>query len=185
MSATVRAFVAIRIPASPPLREILHQLAMLGRPVKPVALENLHLTLKFLGHTDESWLAETGRLLREIALQTSPFRVTLRGLGAFPKASRPSVIWTGMTPPAPVIRLAAAVEQALASFGFAPETRPFQSHVTLARIKSRPPRELSILIDRHAETEFATIDVSEIALMQSELSPQGPRYTPLTVAPMQ
>ncbi len=179
MSATVRAFVAIRVPPSPPLREVIGELAALGRPIKPVALENLHVTVKFLGNTDVSWIAPIGPLLDEIASCTAAFNVTLRGLGVFPKPSRPSVIWTGMTPPEPVVSLAHAVERALVEFGFAPEPRAFQAHVTVARVKHRPPPELSALLDRHAETEFATFPVDQIVLMQSELSPEGPRYTPL------
>ncbi len=182
MSATVRAFIAVPVPSPPPLREVLGELTALGRPVKSVAAENLHVTVKFLGNTDTSWIARIGPLLEEIAFQTAAFDVTLRGLGVFPKPSRPSVIWTGMTPPEPMTQLAGAVEGALVEFGFAPESRTFQPHITVARVKHRPPPELSALLDRHEATEFATFRVSEIVLMQSELSPQGPRYTPLITA---
>lgn len=184
MSETLRAFVAVRVPSSPPLHNVLGELAALGRPVKPIAAENLHLTLKFLGNTDRSWLPDIERVLGELASKISAFDVTLQGLGAFPKPSRPSVIWTGMTPPEPVIRLAGDVESTLATFGFSPETRPFHPHVTVARIKNRPPRELAALLERHAETEFAAFSVNEIALVQSELTPDGARYTPLSIAPL-
>jgi 2'-5' RNA ligase len=182
MSTVVRAFVALRVPASPPLGEVLGELRSLGRPVRAVAAENLHLTLKFLGNTDENWIPDIARLLADVAAGTSAFAVTLCGLGVFPKLSRPSVIWTGMTPPEPVVRLARDVEVALVTFGFAPETRTFQPHVTLARIKSRPPQELPTLLDRQAETVFATFPVDELVLMQSELTPRGSRYTPLSTA---
>jgi 2'-5' RNA ligase len=134
MSTVVRAFVAIRVPASPSLSTALDALKALGRPVRAVAAENLHLTLKFLGNTDVNWIPEIASLLGDVAAGASAFDTTLRGLGAFPKPSRPSVIWTGMTPPEPVVRLAGDVEAALATFGFAPETRAFRPHVTLARI---------------------------------------------------
>ena len=185
MSTVVRAFVAIRVPAPPSLGAVLDALKALGRPVRAVAAENLHLTLKFLGNTDVNWIPQVANLLNEVAAPVSAFDVALRGLGAFPKPSRPSVIWTGMTPPEPVVRLARDVELALATFGFAPETRAFHPHVTLARIKSRPPQELSALLDRHAETEFATFLVDELLLMQSELTPHGSRYTPLSTARLQ
>ncbi|MGD9856641.1 MAG: RNA 2',3'-cyclic phosphodiesterase [Planctomycetaceae bacterium] len=182
MSEAIRAFVAVRVSASPALERLLDELDSFGRSVKPVAAENLHLTVKFLGNTDSSWIGGIERVLRETAAQLPAFDVVLRGLGAFPSASRPSVIWTGMTPPEAVIQLAAAVEHALVGFGFAAETRAFHPHVTLARIKSRPPRELTALPERHAETELASFTVDELVLMRSELTPHGSRYTPLCTA---
>lgn len=185
MSEIVRAFVAVRIPPPPPLRAVLDELQAMGQSVKAVAAANLHMTLKFLGNIDTSWLAGIGRDLCETVSQRSAFDLTLRGLGAFPKPSRPSVIWAGVTPPDPMIQLAGAVEQTLVTFGFTAESRPFSPHVTLARIKRRPPEELSRLLERSADMGFGNFNVDEIILMQSELSPHGPRYTPLSVARLQ
>ncbi|MBX3437418.1 MAG: RNA 2',3'-cyclic phosphodiesterase [Planctomycetaceae bacterium] len=182
MSDVIRAFVAICVAPSPALRGILDDLASLGRAVKPVAIENLHLTVKFLGNTDPVWISGVEKVLQEIAASTPEFDVALQGLGAFPSPSRPLVIWTGMTPSEVVSRLASDVESALVRFGFAAETRPFHPHVTLARIKTRPSRELAGLLERHPETEFATFPVRAIVLMQSQLTPSGPRYTPVNVA---
>jgi len=179
MSATIRAFVAVRVPPSPSLSDVLGELANMGRAVRPVAVDNLHVTLKFLGDTDASWVDRTCELLDDVASQLSAFDVTLQGLGAFPKPSRPSVIWTGITPPEPMLELANAIEQALTTFGFAAEPRAFRPHVTLARIKARPTQELSALLEEHADTEFAMFCINEITLMQSALSPQGPTYTSL------
>jgi 2'-5' RNA ligase len=41
------------------------------------------------------------------------------------------------------------------------------------------------LLDRHAETEFASFPMDELVLMQSELTPHGSRYTPLSTARLQ
>ncbi len=182
MSTTIRAFVAVRIHATPLLRGVLDELSRIGRPVKPVAPENLHVTLKFLGETDPSWIDRTCELLDDVASQLPVFDVTLRGLGTFPKPSRPSVIWTDIQPPDPMRELAAAVEHELTTFGFSAEPRPFHPHITLARIKARPPQELATLVESHANTVFASMRIGEIELMQSRLSPQGATYSTLHTA---
>lgn len=182
MSTTIRAFVAVRVPATPALCDVLDELGRMGRSIKPVDSDHLHVTLKFLGETDTSWIDGTREVLDAVAKASSTFDVRLHGLGAFPKPSRPSVIWTGIEPAEPMMQLAERTEQALSEFGFAPETREFRPHVTLARVKSRPPQELASLLERHATTEFAKFRVNEIVLIQSQLSPQGPKYTPLHVA---
>lgn len=182
MSDPVRAFVAIRVPPSPGLNEILAELGSLGRAVRPVAAENLHLTLKFLGDTDPDWLRDVGDILSGVGRRSAAFEVSLSGVGAFPSLSRPSVIWTGMAPEEPVIQLAAAVEAALVEYGFSAESRPFRAHVTLARIKRRPPRELADRLARRVQTELSRVLVDELVLMRSDLTPDGSRYTPLFMA---
>lgn len=182
MSTSIRAFVAVRLPVTPPLRDVLGQLARMGRAIKTVAPENLHLTLKFLGDTDAGWIEPVCELLDGLASAVPAFDVTLRGLGAFPKPSRPSVIWTGVEPAEPLVKLADIVEQALTQFGFAAETRTFQPHVTLARVKARPPRELESRLESNIDTEFAKFGVKELSLVQSHLSPQGPEYKTIHAA---
>ena len=182
MSESVRAFVAVRIPVTTPLRDILNELASMGRAVKPIAAENLHITLKFLGETDTSWIDRTCELLDNVASQVTAFDITLQGLGAFPKPSRPSVVWTGIIPPETISKLAAAVEQKLSTFGFASETRPFHPHVTLARVKARPPQGLTAFIDHAPKAKYAEFRVNEVTLIQSVLSSQGPTYTTLHTA---
>lgn len=179
MSTTVRTFVAACVPATPALRGVLDELGRIGRPVKPVGYDHLHVTLKFLGETDTSWIDQTCAILNAVTNETSAFDVMLCGLGAFPKPSRPSVIWTGIIPPAPIVQLAEKVEQALTEFGFSAEPRIFRPHVTLARVKARPPASLSDLLDKHRDTEFATLALSEVSLVKSVLTACGPRYESL------
>ena len=70
-------------------------------------------------------------------------------------------------------------DRQLQTLGFAREDRPFRPHVTLARIKSRPPEELKTLVLTHEDTDFGEFPVAAIELIQSELRPNGPVYTVL------
>ncbi len=64
------------------------------------------------------------------------------------------------------------------------ENRPFVPHLTLARVKARPPESLRPLLSRHAKTEFGTATIDQVELIRSELGPEGAKYTVLTSAPL-
>lgn len=111
----------------------------------------------------------------------APFDLALRGLGAFPSAPRARVLWAGVTLGAePLTELAGRVERELAALGFPPEHRAFSAHVTVARIREprRDPQIVSAM-DEGGGVAFGTMRVDRVALMRSQLSPRGARYTEL------
>ncbi len=149
-----------------------------AREVAWVAPENLHLTLKFLGQVEEARLAPLAMALQAAAAGLPAFDASVAGLGAFPSATRPRVVWAGVREGAgTTTALAERVERACAGLGLAPETRPFSPHITLGRVRvpRRNPR-LTDLLAAGAGEEFGRIRVGSLVLMESRLSPQGARY---------
>jgi len=145
-----------------------------------VAVPNLHLTLKFLGGVEPDRLEAVAAALADVAPARPAFELVMRGLGAFPSPTRPRVVWAGVRDGAEVVQLASAVEEALAGLGFPPEGRPFSSHVTLGRVRE-PQRDpaLTAGLAEGAGREFGAFRVDQVALMRSDLSPRGARYTAL------
>jgi 2'-5' RNA ligase len=184
MPETLRGFIAINVPASPSLKDVLRTLAGLGRAVRPVAPDNLHLTLKFLGEISASQAKDVGRALHTVCCSCAPVAASLCGLGVFPHPDRPQVVWAGIDPPEPLVALARQIEEALETCGFPREERPFVPHVTIARIKARPPDTLRKLVLDHEATFFGPLRVSEVRLIQSVLGRDGPQYAPLDRAPL-
>ena len=178
----IRAFIAVKIPATPSLRKVSRQLAEMGRPVKAVAADNLHVTLKFLGDTDPELIPEISGIVEAAAAAESASELRVVGLGAFPHLDRPSVVWAGLQDAETLTAIAAKLEKRLKPLGFKPERRKFQPHLTLARIRSKPPPEVKTLVTEHSSTEFGTATVESVELFQSELRPEGPRYTILRSA---
>lgn len=176
MADTLRAFVAVQLSAPPPLVAVLSQLRQLGRAVKAMAAENLHVTLKFLGDTDSERIPEIKQLLQESVAGQPEFVVRLRGLGAFPHAGRPSVIWAGLLDAEPLERMASELETRLEPLGYPAEARRFQPHLTLARVKAAPPGELQSILLHHTTTDFGSAVICKVELIESELHPSGSRY---------
>lgn len=179
----IRAFVAIEIPTS--LRESLERtmrrLQRLDLDARFSRPESLHLTLKFLGDIREDQVDAIGIALAEAARVRDPFPISVAGLGAFPQLADPRVVWVGIDGGSPLEELQRAVETGLSDLGFAADTRSFQPHLTLARVKSR--HNIAALI-HHLESErlgepLGDFVAREVHLYRSVLRPDGARYTKL------
>jgi 2'-5' RNA ligase len=180
--------VAILLPEAlrASLAAEIERLAPRGREVAWVVPDNLHLTLKFLGGVEPERLAGVTAALEGAAARVAPFELALRGLGAFPSPDRPRVVWAGAhTGAAAVAALAARIDDALGSLDFPREVRAFSAHVTLGRVReSRRAAGLGAALAAGAGRDFGRFRVEQIALMRSDLSPRGSRYTALACWPL-
>ncbi len=145
-----------------------------------VRAENIHVTLKFLGDTEEKRLERIRPALAEVARAGAPFSMQVTGVGSF-GGRIPRVVWVGVGDGAESLtQLAGRIEAALARVGFPKERRGFTAHLTLGRVRSPRNAEalLAALQEIHGE-EFGTLTATEFELMQSELRPSGSVYTVL------
>lgn len=135
----MRLFLALPVHPRGELVEILNQLGRMGRNVRPIRPEQLHLTLKFLGDVSTDRIDLLCEAVDEIARETSPFHWSIQGRGAFPDNERPRVVWAGCLPVDPINHLAEVIENRLAAEGFERERQAFHPHITLARVRQRTP----------------------------------------------
>src|SRR5262249_17399400 len=152
----VRLFVALEIP--PDVRErlssLVQDLRALAPKLKWVRVENLHLTLKFIGEADAAKLAGIRSVLAQVH-SAAAIEVQFRGLGFFPNEKRPRVFWVGVEAPPELIRLAFDTDTALATLSYPREDRAFAPHLTLARLEgARLAETLREAIVKHATQEF-------------------------------
>jgi len=180
--AAVRAFAAIVVDATKNIERFLTRLDGLGSCVRPVRARNLHVTIKFYGDVDPSKTTELARGFDDIARRMQPFEWTLCGTGAFPTLARPSVVWVGARDEGQLVRLAHDAEELSEQLGFARERRPFHPHVTVARIRCRPPSELKTQVERFAHEEFGKQFATQLVLFRSSLERSGSIYEPLHVS---
>jgi RNA 2',3'-cyclic 3'-phosphodiesterase len=178
----LRLFVAVEIPEA--VKEAVEEAFAPWREAFPkarwVPLENLHVTLKFLGRTWPrlaDWVPEQ---VEAAVADVSPFVAKLRGVGSFPSAKRGRALWAGFADEEPIGALAAEIEAALAN-EFPAEKRPFHPHLTVAR--SDPPLKLPTAFSA-TELESDAWDVDHVVLFRSHLGRPAPRYEPLARFPL-
>jgi RNA 2',3'-cyclic 3'-phosphodiesterase len=181
-----RAFVAVVLDDGlrSAIAATIERLRALGSAVAWVPPRNLHVTLQFLGDQSEERLAEAEAALADAAARSAPVDVTFHGIGAFPGLERPRILWVGMAQGALEARaLQARVADALASRGFARDERPWHPHLTVGRVFDlrRWRREVDPSLRRAlgqlATTSFGTMRLGDVALMRSDLSSGGARYS--------
>jgi 2'-5' RNA ligase len=178
MPDAYRAFIALDLPDA--LRDhlgraqqCLKDQGIHARWVRPAAM---HLTLKFLGQLPLEMVDPVAAALDRISAHATALQLTATGLGVFPNQSRPRVLWMGIGGESEqLMMLQRSVEEALSSLGWPEERRPFQGHLTLARVKGRRPFEKG-LADMLAQCESRDALVFRadcLALYRSRLQPEG------------
>jgi 2'-5' RNA ligase len=172
----MRTFIAIDIPAkvkkavSETIADIKKANLVEGNFVKS---EQLHLTLKFLGEVQEKDVEKVSLILEEISKTTKKFTVELKGLGHFNE----KILWIGSPENNEIVNLANGIDEKLSKLGFAKEIRPFAIHLTLCRIKNlKNSKRFAEFIAKYKDKSFGKFAVSEIKLMKSTLSEEGPIY---------
>ncbi len=187
----IRAFIAINL--SPEIQRNLDEVSdklkerLPGVPVRWVPVENIHLTIKFLGDVSVSNLEMLQKILRAEACQHTPFEFSVGNLGAFPSISRPRVIWVGVEAPDELHALQHGIEAETARLGYAREKRPYAPHLTLGRVSrnadSDDTRRIREVLKSCTVGFLGAARVQEVHLYRSELMPGGAVYTQIFSAP--
>ena len=181
----VRSFIAIELPDELKV-ELSHLEAQLKSGKQPgikwVDPYSIHLTLKFLGSIAADRIKEITEAMDEAAQGIPPFHLEVKGLGVFPNLKRVQVVWVGMSGEVDKLnQLQKRIESNLARLGFAPESRSFTPHLTLARLRNQAsPDERQRLGQLIANIRFEaadTIKVDTINLMRSQLTREGAIYS--------
>lgn len=149
-----------------------------GVRIKWTKPQNIHLTLKFLGDTEDSMVPMLRNVLADLVGPLFPFEVEARGIGCFPRPDKPRIIWAGFDDEGAEVLtlLQQALERDLAEIGIPKEDRAFKPHVTLGRVKSRQKPSLNELFEGHRDTSWGRSYIKDLILFESRLDHTGATY---------
>lgn len=184
----LRTFIAIELDE--PVRAALGMVQDELKPRVPkgsvrwVDPAGIHLTLKFLGETPATRLPAIEAALRAACAPFSPLDLIVEGRGCFPNFRRPNVIWVAIRDRGSALaRLQRAIEEHIAPLGWPAEKRPFRPHLTLGRVNRdlRPDEQAAVgaAVEAFEVEQIATVRVTSVSLMRSDLRPTGAVYTRL------
>ena len=147
--------------------------------------DSWHITSHFIGGANVGEIKTLKEIVSEIAGNAKGFSVNVTGIGFFPSASRPKVLWAGVDSKDDLTKLYHKTGALLRSEGFNTATNPYNPHITLARISHCVSKELASEVEQlYEKKDFGILHVSKIILFESRLFPTGARYTPMFSAEM-
>jgi 2'-5' RNA ligase len=150
-----------------------------------IPADRMHLTVRFIGNADDGLAAAIETALAA-PLAAAPFDLTLGGVGAFPRSGKPQVLWAAVQAGMAQLQVVEReVTLRLGALGIPEETRPYNPHLTLARIREAAELRTVALFAGLDNTPLGTTHVETITLYESRLSPRGPTYRPLQRIPLQ
>ncbi len=190
----MRLFIALDIDAD--IRRRIERFVEGVRGFAPdvrfVGPESYHITLKFLGETDQAEHIKAA--LR--AVNAPQFQLSFRGYGFFPGVKNARVFWTGIEAEPELQDLASAIDSVMAGLRFEKERGPYKPHLTLARTGSGRPGKmhgdkpnaafagLNHKLSQLPQPEFGTMTAHEFYLYESKLAPRGAQYTKIANFPL-
>ena len=174
-----RIFIAVKVEADEILSGMISSLkyGLSRESIKWTNPDNIHITLSFLGDTEEEKILLISSMLNRKCEGFGKFDLIIKGSGVFKNLSEPRVIWAGIEPSEKLNRLYDIISDGLQDTGTKPEVRPFKPHLTLGRIRSlKDKTALKTLIDKYQNTDFQKVPVIEVILYESILLQTGPVY---------
>ncbi len=176
----LRTFLAVPVPrdVSSKKNMLYSTLENVDGDINWVKNAQLHLTMKFLGHTPESAIIDVIDHVEKITPNMNPFDLKIEETGCFPVPTRPRVLWLGIEGETEkLIQLVTDLNTELEQHGFPAEPQQYTPHITLARIKYPPKHTPDI--ESFLQTTYEPINmmINRVQFLRSELFPNGPVYS--------
>lgn len=167
-----RVFFGLQIPAR--IKDRLRRVKAEVPGAKWQGIEQMHITLLFLGDIDEDDVSAVCGTARQAP--GAAFELDVAGLDCFGQPSHPRNLWAGVQPTAPVVRLHEVLRDRMERLGLTVENRAFHPHITLARFKP-PSGSVQGLLAEYEQTVFGSFLADHFVLFDSQLQPGGSVYT--------
>jgi 2'-5' RNA ligase len=177
-----RVFIAVKVDPGGELLRMFSSLkgSLSTENIKWVDHANIHLTLAFLGDTEDESIKTLAGMLKEKCTGFHEFEFILAGTGVFKNFRDPRVIWVGIHSSEKLLILNDIISDGLRENGFEIDERQFRPHLTLGRIKSvKDTENLKTVLERYKDNQIQIVRVNEVILYESILMQTGPLYKPL------
>jgi len=172
----IKCFAAIK-PANAIIKRLAREIGFLqlaGAPIRWVAPENIHLTVKFIGELEPDEVIPVIESMEDALAEIPRHRLELRGIVTLPKEKAPRIVAASVGgDTASYEAMFKGLQQSLGELGFRPDRKGLVPHLTLGRVKGVCNDDLVDRIDRSRSRAFGVMDVTTIDLMMSDKGPRG------------
>jgi 2'-5' RNA ligase len=157
--------------------------------VKPIKMNNLHLTLKFLGEKTD---IQTENIISDLSkINFNSFSIKFNNIGVFPHIKSPRIIWIGLDYESnrKLNDIYLQLNRILKNYGdtqdkdihFKENSQKFVPHLTIFRVykNQKIPNFVSSFLDGSTAGVISENEVNTISLKKSILTPNGSIYSDL------
>lgn len=178
-----RIFIAVNVQINNTTLSIINEIInkLSGEKINWVNISNLHITLKFIGSTEEKIIPLiVNKLSKKLENKFLDSSFLLAGMGVFKNVKSPRVLWLGIENKSVLNEINNIIENELYDLGIEKTGKIFSPHLTIARIKFiKNFGELKEISEKYKNYEFQKIELNEIIIYESILKPTGPTYNAL------
>ncbi|MFO7991840.1 MAG: RNA 2',3'-cyclic phosphodiesterase [Thermoplasmata archaeon] len=174
---TFRGFIALDIDVTSDMEKFMEEVESTRAPLNMVDTDKIHITMKFLGDTEEDDVGEISERIRSILKDFEPFYIRRKGVGAFPHLDYMKVVWIGLEKEPNLEDIAHGIEENLVPLGFSRSERSFSPHITVARVKGgKNKNRLKSVLHDYEDYDFGKQRVTKLKFKKSVLKKTGPVY---------
>lgn len=177
----IRSFIAIKIS---PDEEFIRAFQVLKSQLSKekinwVDIQNLHLTIKFLGNVSDENISIIKNELKKIR-SVPVFNFQIDGIHLFKDIHNPRIIYSKIETGQELTDLANKVETCLKKIELFQSEKKFSPHLTLGRIKYLKGKEnFELVLHDLRKIYFQQVECRDFHLYESILTPSGPIYKTL------
>lgn len=179
----MRTFIGLKIDVGDNLKNAVALLkhGLKNENIKWVDFNNLHVTLGFIGNTEDNVVRQVTHMLKEKFTGFGVIEFGIAGFGVFKSFKDPKIIFSGIENREKLIVAHETTKEGLIEMDIKLEERLFNPHLTIGRIKVLDNRKnLQDLIQQYSGKEFQHITITEVVYYESVLLPTGPIYKPIS-----
>lgn len=132
---------------------------------KWIPSENYHVTVQFLGETEENLIPKIIQSLKKIAEESPALKLEIKGIDAFDSIMACRILWAGVRKTQALLDFQSKVETELVPLGFNPESREYAPHLTLAKLKN--PKSLKSIVEPFLRKPFGSFVSEHVILYES------------------
>jgi RNA 2',3'-cyclic 3'-phosphodiesterase len=180
-------FFAVRIPEQTKLlmQEHIQKIKEKIPFSRWVHYQDMHITLAFLGSAPSDKLAQADNNVKDALKGEQAFTLKINKLGFFGSVGSPRVFWADTEESKYLQTVRKKVFSACEKAGFQLETRPFRSHITLARKWTGVDPFQKEMLDLWLELQPnpLSFEAGEVVLYQTNLN-KTPKYEAIKIYPL-
>jgi 2'-5' RNA ligase len=176
----IRTFISLEIPRAiiDEIISIRNNLVPAYERIKWESIEKLHVTLKFLGETEQENIEKIFTSIKQLSTKYQKFDLQLDHFGFFKSNGVKRILWAGLKENFELENFVKEIDILCSEFGFEMEKRKFKPHITMLRIKNESIIKEVDLLDNYRLPELKFIG-NKITMFQSILTKGGSIYKPI------